>query len=222
MGADRNKLLLPLRHRPVIAWTLQAAQQAQSLEWIGLLAQPQDRLAFAALLDQVSPAIPVEIITGGNTRQESVRRGVDHLMARGGVDRVLIHDGARCLVTPELIDRCSQALQQVDGVIAAVPVKDTIKLIREEPTPFPQIEATPERRRLWAAQTPQGFTLPLLHQAHSKAQDLGWQVTDDAALFERLGWPVFIVEGEETNLKLTTPLDMTLAELVLNHRYPPG
>lgn len=219
MGADQNKLLLPLLDRPVIAWTLQAAQDTDTIEWIGLLAQPRDYTAFQALLDQLNLTIPIEIIEGGATRQESVSRGVNHLMDRGDVDHVLIHDGARCLVTPELLDRCSVALKAVNGLIAAVPVKDTIKIIEENPIFYHRIESTPDRQRLWAAQTPQGFLLPLLEQAHEKAIDQDWQVTDDAALFERLDLPVYIVEGEETNIKITTPLDMIIAEMLLQRRH---
>ncbi len=219
MGADQNKLLLPLLDRPVIAWTLQAAQDSYTIEWIGLLAQPRDYPACQALLDQLNLTIPVEIIEGGATRQESVSRGVNHLMDKGNIDHVLIHDGARCLVTPELLDRCSVALKEVNGLIAAVPVKDTIKIIEENPISYHRIESTPDRQHLWAAQTPQGFLLPLLDQAHEKALDQGWQVTDDAALFERLDLPVYIVEGEETNIKITTPLDMIVAEMLLQRRH---
>ncbi len=219
MGADQNKLLLPLLDRPVIAWTLQAAQASHTIEWIGLLAQPRDYPAFQTLIEGLNLSIPIEIIEGGSTRQESVSRGVNHLMDMGDVEHVLIHDGARCLVTPELLDRCSVALQEVNGLIAAVPVKDTIKLVEENPIFYNRIESTPDRQRLWAAQTPQGFLLPLLEQAHGKAMDLGWQVTDDAALFERLDLPVYIVEGQETNLKITTPLDLIIAEMVLQRRH---
>lgn len=217
MGATVNKLLLPLLGRPVLAWTLQAADRASSIEWIGILAQPTDWPAIEAILAAESFATPVEFVQGGSTRQESVFNGIQHLWQRERVERVLIHDGARCLVTPELFDRCSAALQQVDGLIAAVPVKDTIKITEMGPNGI-QVQSTPDRSRLWAAQTPQGFRLPLLWQAHQEAKTQGWQVTDDAALFEKLGWPVYIVEGEESNLKLTTPLDLLLATQILEQR----
>lgn len=218
MGADQNKLLLPLLDRPVIAWTLQAAQNSHTIQWIGLLAQPKDYPAFQTLLDRLDLSLPVEIIEGGSTRQESVSRGVNHLMDKGDVEHVLIHDGARCLVSPELLDRCSVALNEVNGLIAAIPVKDTIKIVEENPVFYNRIESTPDRKRLWAAQTPQGFLLPLLDQAHEKAIEQGWEVTDDAALFERLDLPVYIVDGEETNLKITTPLDLIMAEVLLGRR----
>ncbi|MEN9203203.1 MAG: 2-C-methyl-D-erythritol 4-phosphate cytidylyltransferase [Thermostichus sp. DG_1_6_bins_120] len=217
MGATVNKLLLPLLGQPILAWTLQAADQASSIEWIGILAQPADWPAIQEILAAFPLSTPVEIVQGGSTRQESVFNGIRYLWQRGNVERVLIHDGARCLVTPELFDRCSAALQQVDGLIAAIPVKDTIKVTQTGPNGM-QVQSTPERSRLWAAQTPQGFRLSLLWQAHQEAQAQGWQVTDDAALFEKLGWSVAIVEGEETNLKLTTPLDLLLAAQILEQR----
>jgi 2-C-methyl-D-erythritol 4-phosphate cytidylyltransferase len=221
MGATVNKLLLPLLGRPILAWTLEAAARACSIEWIGILCQPPDWPAIEAIVAAVAPAKPVQLLLGGATRQESVYRGVEYLYSLGTVERVLIHDGARCLATPALFDRCSAALQQVDGLIAAIPVKDTIKVTESGPKGI-RIQATPERSRLWAAQTPQGFRLPLLWQAHREALAQGWQVTDDAALFEKLGWPVYIVEGEESNLKLTTPLDMLLAAQILQQRLVPA
>ncbi|MEN9231927.1 MAG: 2-C-methyl-D-erythritol 4-phosphate cytidylyltransferase [Thermostichus sp. DG02_5_bins_236] len=217
MGATVNKLLLPLLGQPILAWTLRAADRAHSIEWIGILAQPTDWPTIEAMLAAAPLATPVEMVQGGVTRQESVFNGIQHLWQQGHVERVLIHDGARCLATPELFDRCSAALQQVDGLIAAIPVKDTIKVTETGPNGI-QVQSTPERSRLWAAQTPQGFRLPLLWQAHQEAQTQGWQVTDDAALFEKLGWPVYIVEGEESNLKLTTPLDLLLATQILEQR----
>ena len=129
---------------------------------------------------------------------------------------MLIHDGARCLATPELFDRCAQSARQLKGFIAAVPVKDTIKQV----DPQHVIVNTPDRSQLWAAQTPQGFEVALLKQCHDKGQQQGWEVTDDAALLEKCGVPVHIVEGEETNLKVTTPVDLAIAQFILQQRSP--
>ncbi len=220
MGSSQNKLLLPLHNRPMLAWTLQAASQAISIDWIGLLGQPTDFPDFERILSLYPIAKPVELIAGDETRQGSVFQGLKHLTAKGSVDYVLIHDGARCLATPELFDRCSAQLRTVDGLIAAIPVKDTIKITRpaaQDPHQL-DIQSTPERKLLWAAQTPQGFELTRLFQAHTQAAEQGWEVTDDASLFERLNIPVRIVPGEETNLKLTTPLDLIIAERILTRR----
>jgi 2-C-methyl-D-erythritol 4-phosphate cytidylyltransferase len=130
-------------------------------------------------------------------------------------ERVLIHDGARCLVTPDLFDRCAIDLLNCSGLIAAIPVKDTIKIV--EPT-TQLITATPDRRNLWAAQTPQGFLVDVLSRCHQEGKEKGWQVTDDAMLFEQCGFPVKIVPGEETNLKVTTVVDLAIAEFILRQR----
>ena len=127
---------------------------------------------------------------------------------------MLIHDGARCLATPELFNRCAEVLQTCPGLIAAVPVKDTIKVV----DPDGLIQDTPDRQQLWAAQTPQGFEVKLLKQCHDTGRSQGWAVTDDAALFEKCGLPVHIVQGEETNLKITTPVDLRVAEFILGER----
>ncbi|MCC5624695.1 2-C-methyl-D-erythritol 4-phosphate cytidylyltransferase [Nostoc sp. CHAB 5715] len=130
-------------------------------------------------------------------------------------EHVLIHDGARCLATPDLFDRCAEAILHCQGLIAAVPVKDTIKVVNHQTH---LITHTPDRRQLWAAQTPQGFEVKLLQQCHASGRRQGWEVTDDAALFEQCQLPVQIVEGEETNLKVTTPVDLAIAELILRQR----
>ncbi|MCT7952328.1 2-C-methyl-D-erythritol 4-phosphate cytidylyltransferase [Ancylothrix sp. C2] len=212
MGSDRNKLLLSLLGKPILAWTLAAVGASDSIEWVGIIGQPSDWPAFEEILAMVSLRLPVVLIAGGETRQESVYNGLQGLPA--DAKRVLIHDGARCLGTPSLFDRCAEALLGCQGLVAAVPVKDTIKVVDEALV----IRDTPDRRNLWAAQTPQGFEVNLLKQCHEKGRSLGWEVTDDAALFELCGLPVSVVEGEETNLKVTTPVDLAIAEFILRQR----
>ncbi|HEY9892792.1 MAG TPA: 2-C-methyl-D-erythritol 4-phosphate cytidylyltransferase [Candidatus Sericytochromatia bacterium] len=212
MGSERNKLLLTLLGKPILAWTLLAAEAADKISWIGIIGQPADQSDIKAILAELALSLPVQLIMGGETRQESVYNGLQALP--DGAERVLIHDGARCLATPQLLNRCAEALLDCSGFIAAVPVKDTIKVVDEVGV----IQETPDRRQLWAAQTPQGFEVKLLKQCHDKGRDLGWEVTDDAALFERCGLAVRIVEGEETNLKVTTPVDLAIAEFILRQR----
>jgi 2-C-methyl-D-erythritol 4-phosphate cytidylyltransferase len=216
MGADRNKLLLPLAGRPVLAWTLEAALACPVIRWIGVVGQPQDGEAIAAIVAAASPDRPVVWILGGETRQDSVCRGLAALP--DDAEAVLIHDGARCLVTPDLLERCCLALAEAiaagAGLVAAVPVTDTIKEVDGSGT----ITATPDRSRLWAAQTPQGFAVEQLRQAHATAAAEGWSATDDAALFERLGLPVRVLEASPANIKLTTAFDLTIAEAVLARR----
>jgi 2-C-methyl-D-erythritol 4-phosphate cytidylyltransferase len=212
MGSDRNKLLLSVRSRSVISWTLLAAEASSSISWIGIISQPYDWSDLKDILAQEKLTKPVELIQGGSTRQESVYNGLQALPA--DAKQVLIHDGARCLATPVLFDRCAEAIRLCPGLIAAVPVKDTIKVVDENDV----IKSTPERRQLRAAQTPQGFDVELLKQCHAEGVRQGWEVTDDAALFEKCGYSVKIVEGEENNLKVTTPQDLAIAEFILRSR----
>lgn len=212
MKSDRNKLLLSLLGRSLIEWNLRAIDQAESITWIGIIGQPTDQPDLEAIVADLNLSKPVEFIIGGATRQESVYNGLQALP--DDATHVLIHDGARCLATPDLLNRCAAALETCPGFIAAVPVKDTIKVVDDQH----RIKDTPDRSYLWAAQTPQGFEVQTLKDCHEKGRQLGWEVTDDAALFEKCGLPVQIVEGEETNLKVTTPVDLAIAEFILRQR----
>jgi 2-C-methyl-D-erythritol 4-phosphate cytidylyltransferase len=212
MGSDRNKLRLCLLEKPILAWTLLAAESAASIHWIGLVGQPIDWPLWNDLLQDLSLSKPVQLIQGGTTRQESVYNGLQALPE--DAKSVLIHDGARALATPALFDRCAAALETYLGFVAAVPVKDTIKVVDAHQ----QICSTPDRAQLWAAQTPQGFNVEKLKACHEEGRRQGWEVTDDAALFEKFSLPVHIVPGEETNLKITTPEDLAIAALILQQR----
>ncbi|MEB3200448.1 MAG: 2-C-methyl-D-erythritol 4-phosphate cytidylyltransferase [Synechococcaceae cyanobacterium] len=218
MGASGNKLLLEVAGRPVLAWTLDAALACPAISWIGIVGQPVDAAAIADLIAAARPDRPVTWILGGDTRQESVAHGLAALPA--DAEAVLIHDGARCLVEPSLLQRCVEALRQAmaegAGMIAATPVTDTIKQVDGAG----RIQATPDRSCLWAAQTPQGFAVAQLRDAHRQAELGGWSVTDDAALYERLGLPVQVLEAPASNIKLTTPFDLEVAAAVLAARHP--
>ena len=213
MGSSRNKLLLTLLDKPLITWTLLAAEASERINWIGVICKPEDWVNFQEIVTNLSLTKPVHFIIGGATRQDSVYNGLQFLpeMAK----HVLIHDGARCLTTPNLFDRCAEAILHSQGLITAVPVKDTIKVVDLETH---TITNTPNRHQLWAAQTPQGFEVERLRQCHAEGRRRGWEVTDDAALFEQCQLPVQIVEGEETNLKVTTPVDLAIAEFILLQR----
>jgi len=212
MGAERNKLLLTVAGRPVLAWTLDAALACPLIQWIGIVGQPVDALEIQALVAAAQPDRPVVWIEGGDTRQASVSNGLAALPADAAA--VLIHDGARCLVDPALIARCAEAAAAGEAVIAAAPVTDTIKRVDGAGL----IQETPDRSLLWGAQTPQGFPVEQLRRAHARAEAEGWSVTDDASLFERLGWPVRVIEATPANIKITTPFDLTVAEAVLAAR----
>ncbi len=210
MGADKNKLLLEIMGKSVIAWTLEAANRSKYIDWVGIIGQESDR-------DFILPVVKswnkeVCWIQGGSTRQESVQKGLDALPDEA--EFVLIHDGARCLVEPTLFDFCSKELLEGQAIIAGTPVTDTIKRVDSERL----ITGTPDRASLWSAQTPQGFPVEQLKNAHKEALARGWQVTDDAALFEKLGFPVKILESTPSNIKVTTPFDLAIAEAVIEKR----
>ena len=156
MGGSRNKLLLTLLGKPLLAWTLQAAEAASQISWIGIMGQPDDFPDFKTIIAKEGLSKPIELIQGGETRQESVYNGLQALPA--DASRVLIHDGARCLATSDLFNRCSETILNCQGLIAAIPVKDTIKIVDDKGI----IQNTPEREQLCAAQTPQGFDVELL------------------------------------------------------------
>jgi len=210
MGANRNKLLLEVAGRPVLAWTLEAVKLAKSIEWVGIVGQPFDKEFITPIADQCS--MKVHWINGGSTRQQSVRFGLAGLPANA--EFVLIHDGARCLVDPDLLDKCSELVKEGIAVISATPVTDTIKKVSTDGL----ILHTPDRSQLWAAQTPQAFSVAELKKGHDKALVNNWNVTDDASLFEKLGWPVNVVESQPSNIKVTTPFDLVVAEALLSKR----
>lgn len=216
MGADHNKLLLTLLDRPILYWTLASAIASKGIDWIGIVAQPYDMDAFAQILEMLIAESdtdkPITFIEGGDTRQQSVFNGLQSLPTQ--IDRVLIHDGARCLATPDLFYRCAQSLDIFNSFVTAIPVKDTIKVVEES-----VILETPDRQTLWSAQTPQGFEVNTLRYAHEQALRLGWAVTDDASLLEKINVPVQVVVGEESNLKITTPQDLIIAEYLLKQRF---
>ncbi len=208
MGADRNKLLLKIAGKTVLEWTLKAAFGSKTISWIGIVGQPKDKNSICSIIND-SPK-SVKWINGGATRQQSVQLGLSALP--DDAKYVLIHDGARCLVSPLAFDEIAKIVSNGQAVIAASQVTDTIKKVDKNR----EIVETPPRSDLWSAQTPQGFPVNKLRHAHSQAIAKGWNVTDDASLFERLGLPVKIYDAGPSNIKVTTPFDLIIAESLLS------
>ncbi len=208
MGADRNKLLLKIAGKTVLEWTLEAAFASKSINWIGIIGQPKDQSSICSIMhDSVKS---VKWINGGSTRQQSVQRGLSALP--DDAQFVLIHDGARCLINPLVFDDIAKIVSTGKAVIAASQVTDTIKKVDKNG----EIIDSPPRSDLWSAQTPQGFPVDKLKHAHSEAIAKKWNVTDDASLFERLGLPVKIYDAGPSNIKVTTPFDLIIAESLLS------
>ncbi|OUN01689.1 MAG: hypothetical protein BAA04_00945 [Firmicutes bacterium ZCTH02-B6] len=207
----RPKQYLPLLGKPIVRWTLEACAAARCVSRLVLVVAPDDVDVCRRWVAQATGDKPVYVVAGGSERQESVSRG---LAAVGDdVSLVAVHDGVRPLVQPALLDAVVSAAARHGAATAAVPVKDTVKQVRDG-----WVQATPERASLRLVQTPQAFHRELLIAAHNQARAAGWQATDDAALVERLGHPVAIVDGAYDNIKITTAEDLLLAETLLAAR----
>jgi 2-C-methyl-D-erythritol 4-phosphate cytidylyltransferase len=206
----RDKLWIPLAGRCTLARTIDIFAASSLISTIALVLNPERLEDARNLCAREGWSKIGGIIPGGARRQDSVCAGLDHLAANAPETRwVMIHDGARPLVTPSILEDGLQAAQEHQAAVAAVPVKDTIKQVQNG-----IIHATPERAQLWAVQTPQVFAFSLIHQAHHSELAQA-EATDDAALLERLGHPVAIFPGSYTNLKITTQEDLLIAEALI-------
>ena len=210
MGAGCNKVLLTLGGEPVIQRSIRAFEGL--VDGVVLVSREEDIPAMDAML--AKSGLSAVVVAGGATRQESVWNGLCALPE--GVEHVLIHDGARCLVDAETIRRCKASVEVHGTGVAAVPVVDTIKQVDADGI----VAATPDRSSLMAVQAPQGFRLPLIMVAHEAARQAGFTGTDDASLVERIGHSVRLTQGNRRNIKLTTPEDINMAEAFLNGGLP--
>lgn len=207
-----NKLLEPLDGVPVLARTLMALQQAQQIDEIVVATREEDLMEISGLCRTYGITKCTKVIRGGETRAHSVLLAA--MEASSDVKLLAVQDGARPLVTPELIDCVIDAAKRCGAAAPAIPVKDTIKEVRDGGA----VERTVDRSSLRAVQTPQVFDASLLKAALQDAVENRIPITDDCSAVERLGKVVFLVDGEEENLKITTPVDLILAEAILQAR----
>lgn len=206
-----NKLLMPLAGTPVLIHTLRALEQAARVDEIVIAASEDEIVEFSRLCREFAISKPVKVVRGGGSRTESVLNAA--LEAHPEARLLAVQDGARPLVTPALIDRVVEQATRCAAAAPAVPVKDTIKTARNQ-----VVTGTPERAALFAVQTPQVFDASLLKAALQAALEAGAELTDDCSAVERLGKQVFLVDGEEENLKITTPTDLIVAEALMQER----
>jgi 2-C-methyl-D-erythritol 4-phosphate cytidylyltransferase len=218
LGAGRPKALVDLAGRPLFTWSMEALRATAGVERIAIAIPVGHDIAAGGFDVAAASTPPVLCVGGGATRSESVLRA---LAAAGPGDPVIVHDAARALLTPALTESVIAALEQdpdADAAIAAMPVTDTIKRVGGDGA----VSETLERRELWAVQTPQVFRRAALERALDvPAAELA-RATDDAWLIERAGGRVIVVRASDENLKVTTPLDLAVAELLLARRSGSG
>ena len=201
-----DKVMAPLKGEPMIVHTVRAFQNCDVIREIVIVTREDLLVPVMDLCHRFDKVQAV--IVGGASRQESVERGLDMMSA--GTKLVAVQDGARPLITWQVIDRTVRAANSYGAAAPAVPVKDTIKVVAGG-----IVKETPDRSALQAVQTPQVFDLDLLKGALAKARMEDAAITDDCSAVELLGMSVKIVEGDERNIKVTTPMDLKIAELLL-------
>ncbi|MCZ8523797.1 MULTISPECIES: 2-C-methyl-D-erythritol 4-phosphate cytidylyltransferase [Paenibacillus] len=209
MGTKESKQYLLLDGKPIIVHTLEQFEKISAVEEIVLVTGREDLQRCSAYAAQYGLSKLKHIIPGGKERQDSVHQGL--LALDASTEWVMVHDGVRPFAHEDHVLACLQRVKETGAAVLAVPVKDTIKVVRQDGT----IESTPDRSSLWAIQTPQAFRFALLLEAHEKAQQEGFQGTDDAMLVEWLGHDVSVVPSDYYNIKITTPEDLPWAEWIL-------
>ncbi len=206
----RDKLWTPLAGRITLARTIDVFEASPVIDNIVLVLNSERINDVTRLCQQEGWSKITSIVKGGIRRQDSVRAGLDSLAKLAPTTLwVMIHDGARPLVTSDILEAGLIAAQEYDAAIAAVPVKDTIKQVEQG-----WISNTPDRSQLWAIQTPQVFSFPLIHHAYQTVPG-DQEFTDDAALLEHLGKRVAVFKGSYSNIKITTQEDLLIAEALI-------
>jgi len=209
---NRGKIMTPICGRPMLAWSLDTLQAVPAVRDIVIVVADHTEATVHDMLAREHWSKVLMTVQGAELRHESVLAGLR--VIPDDIDHVVIHDAARPLATSDAFDTCIAAAQDHGAAIVATPVTDTLKRIDEHG----QIIETVDRHALWAAQTPQAFDLARLREAFDHAATLRQAVTDEAILFESMGWPVRIVPGNRENLKVTVPEDLVFAESLLRRR----
>lgn len=211
IGGSVPKAYLSLGDRPILLRTLDRLAQCQWIRAVTLVIAENefDRCKQLLLHDPKLSRSDIRIQKGGATRQQSVKNGL--LSISNDSEIVLIHDGARPFASAVLFDRCIEEAAQKGAVTVGLPVRDTIKVVAQDR----RIVSTPDRSTLWEIQTPQAFKREIIIAAHAGAGREGVEATDDAMLVERIGHPVWVLDGERTNIKITVPEDLWLAEMMV-------
>ncbi|HPQ70305.1 MAG TPA: 2-C-methyl-D-erythritol 4-phosphate cytidylyltransferase [bacterium] len=216
MATKVSKQYLDLGGRPILARTLEALSAAPIVNAL-VLVVPRGDVVFCKdqIVEKYNLAKVARVVMGGQTRQESVARGLRAIeKLRLTPDVVLVHDGVRPFIEPQIIERAARIAANFGAALVAGAVKETIKLITDDGF----VRQTPDRRWLVSAQTPQAFQYDTLLDAHREAEKTGFVGTDDCQLVERIGGRVIVVNGEDTNVKITTQTDLLLAQAIWKQR----
>lgn len=208
MGAPLNKVFLPLGGRPLLLYSVRLFEESPFISTYVVVAAPEEVGFCRTLLSSCSPDKLAGVVAGGETRQESVANGLRALSE--DCSFVVVHDGARPLLSRDVLEGAVQRAFDCGAVVVGVPVKDTVKVVEQG-----GVTATPPRSSLWIAQTPQVFRRSLLSRALEAAGEAGFQGSDDSSLVERLGVRVEMFRGDYENIKITTPGDLVIAESLL-------
>lgn len=217
MGLEVEKQFLHLGGKPLLAYTLAQFEATPTIDRIVVIVPlGRETFCFQAIIKPEGLRKVTHIIGGAETRQRSVMAGFSCLDA--DVDVVVIHDGARPFVTPALIQAAIDVALVEGSAVAAIPESDTLKRVSAAGT----VVETLDRRGLWRVQTPQAFRRAVLQRALAYAAERNLDATDEAALVERLAWPVRIFPGSSRNIKITSPDDLSMAELLLSQPPPHG
>ncbi|KAB3533599.1 2-C-methyl-D-erythritol 4-phosphate cytidylyltransferase [Alkaliphilus pronyensis] len=210
LGGKINKQYIEIYNKPIVAYTLEVFQRCEMIEGIVLVVGEKEiDFCKKEIVEKYGFTKIISVLAGGKERINSVHNGLKELPDQCEI--VSIHDGARPFVTNEMINKSIIAAQEVGGAIVAVPVKDTIKAINSNM----EVEKTIDRGKLWSVQTPQSFRFNQLKELYSKYLENGKDITDDAMLFEREGYPIKVIKGSYENIKITTPEDLFMAEEIL-------
>ncbi len=209
MNVGINKVFLDLLGKPILVHTLQRFSRSKNIDYLVVVVAAEEVSLIRKLLRAVPGLKPYQVVAGGSERQYSIANGLAVVPENSEI--ILVHDAARPLTSIETIDRVVEGAREVGGAIAAVPEKNTVKIVDEDGI----VKETPPRKTLWEVQTPQGFRRDILLEAYRKAKEDAFLGTDDSSLVERLGVPVKVVESDYRNIKVTTPEDMLIAEAFL-------
>ena len=210
MRGGVKKQFIPLKGMPLLFYTLKTFEEFEGIENMYLVLDEADfEYCAREVIQKYGIRKVSQLVSGGERRQDSVWNGLKAM--EGHCDIVIVHDGARPFVSPEILKRLTAGLKDAQAVVTAIPALDTIK--RVEGTGI--VVETLQRNTLFHIQTPQGFRYDLIQEAYKRAFKEGIQGTDDAYFVERMGMPVKVIEGSSFNIKITTPEDIALAHYIL-------